>query len=202
MKHWRCNSEAELRAQISCWSSAEGGKNKQGWPGIPLHTPGTFRDVATKLLWGFLFGFFGWLFWFFFLLFYPQVLCREFLPCRDVTQPGFPPTPAAGSRPGLLWAQTSTELLILLFPVKPLKKKKSLYWAQRLRHSTNCVPQRVLISWETNKNQATQGWFLQERVSATSISITVLCFLGPYNEKVLELCKTTEHPRMQSDHSF
>lgn len=77
-KHWRCNSNAELRAQISCWSSAEGGKNKQGRPGIPLLTPDTFRDVAAKIFCDFI------------LLFDLQCFAEEFLPCRDVTQPGFP----------------------------------------------------------------------------------------------------------------
>lgn len=151
-------------------------------------------------------GFSVWVFWLVVLVFFSAVLSPSALQRVSPMQGCYSAwiSPNTSSRiqtraalgPDQHWAAHSS------FPCKTLLKKKSLYWAQRLRHSTNCVPQRVLISWETNKNQATQGWFLQERVSATSISITVLCFLGPYNEKVLELCKTTEHPHMQSDHSF
>lgn len=52
VKHWRCNSKTELRrAQISCSSTAEGGKNKQDVgteAGIHLHRPETLGNTATK----------------------------------------------------------------------------------------------------------------------------------------------------------
>lgn len=53
VKYWRCNSKTELRrAQISCWNTAEGGKNKQDIStkaGIHLHRPETLSNTATKL---------------------------------------------------------------------------------------------------------------------------------------------------------
>ena len=59
VKHWRCNSKTELRrAQISCWSTAEGGKNKQGVSmkaGIDLHRPEPWSNTATKLFYKFFF---------------------------------------------------------------------------------------------------------------------------------------------------
>lgn len=126
------------------------------------------------------------------------MLCRGVSPMQGCYSAWISPKPAAGSRKGNLWAHTSTELLILLFPIKPFLKKYPYIGHKGWEMAPTVCLKKCSYPGKQIKTKPDMDGFYSKGFQPPPYPGLCVRALVPYNEKLLEMCKTTEHPHTQS----